>query len=133
MSTRTEAEDRFLIELRPDPAYVATARMFAAELARQVGLADDLLDDLKVAVGEACARALGSGGLEDGLRVKASRRGNRLFFEVPQGDARQPASSATDQLTAALSLELITVLFEDGEATTDEEGAAVVRFSVPIA
>jgi hypothetical protein len=93
----------------------------------------ELLDDVKVAVGEACARALGSAGLEDGLRVKAYHRDGRLFFEIPQGETPKPSeTTTTDRLTAALSLELITVLFSDGEATVDEDGAPVIRFSVPI-
>jgi hypothetical protein len=120
-----------MIELRADPAYVAPARTFAYELARQAGVAEDLLDDVKVAVSEACTRALGSTGLPDGLRVKAERREGRLFFEIPQGEARADPGSTTDRLRAALSLELITVLFEDGEATVDEDGMPVVRFSVP--
>lgn len=129
----TETPDRFLIELRPDPAYVAPARTFAYELARQSGVAEELLDDVKVAVSEACTRALGSTGHPDGLRVKAERRGDRLFFEIPQGETPPAATSTTDRLTAALSLELITVLFEDGEATVDQDGVPVVRFSVPAA
>lgn len=129
----TDTAERFLIELRPDPAYVAPARMFAAELARQARVAEELLDDVKVAVGEACSRALGSPGLPDGLRVKAVRQEGRLFFEIPQGQPRAASGSTTDRLTAALSLELISVLFEDGEATVDEDGAPVIRFSVPTA
>jgi hypothetical protein len=121
-----------MIELQPGPAYVAPARTFAYELARQAGVAEELLDDVKVAVSEACTRALGSTGLPDGLRVKAERGEDRLFFEIPQGEGRAASSSTTDRLTAALSLELISVLFEDGEATVDEDGAAVVRFSVPV-
>ena len=126
-----DARDRFMIELRPDPAYVAPARTFAYELARQAGVPEELLDDIKVAVSEACTRALGSTGLPDGLRVKAERREGRLFFEIPQGETRGTPGTTTDRLTAALSLELITVLFEDGEATVDADGDPVIRFSVP--
>jgi hypothetical protein len=129
----TEAAERFMIDLRPDPAYVAPARMFAAELARQAGVAEELLDDVKVAVSEACSRALGSPELPDGLRVKAARRDGRVFFEIPQGEQGAASGSTTDRLTAALSLELIGVLFEDGEAAVDEDGASVIRFSVPTA
>jgi len=123
--------ERFLLDVRPEPAYVAPARIFASELARQVGVAEELLDDVKVAVGEALNRALGAPTLPEEVRVKASRRDGRLFFEIPQGDAAGALGSTTDRLTAALSLELITVLFEDGEATVDEDGEPVIRFSVP--
>lgn len=123
------ADERFLIELRPEPAYVAPARIFAAEVARQAGVGEEVLDDVKVAVGEALTRALGT-GVTDGLQVRAARRGDRLFFEIPQGRGGGIPDSSTDRLTAALSLELITVLFDDGEATEDEDGEPVIRFSV---
>jgi Histidine kinase-like ATPase domain len=126
-------EDRFLLDLRPEPAYVAPARIFASELARQAGVSEELLDDVKVAVGEALNRALGAPTPPDELRVKASRRDGRLFFEIPQGETVGTPGSTTDRLTAALSLELITVLFEDGEAVVDEHGEPVIRFSVPAA
>jgi hypothetical protein len=41
-------DERFLLEVRPEAAYVAPARIFAAELARQSGVAEELLDDVKV-------------------------------------------------------------------------------------
>jgi len=124
--------ERFTIELPADPAYVATARMFASELARQVGVPVEMLDDVKVAVSEACAGALRSAERKDHLKVRVHRSG-RLAFEVPQGEITpKPGASSTDDLTAALSLELITVLFEDGEATRDDDGKPVIRFSAPI-
>ena len=126
----TDLDERFWIDLRPEPAYVAPARIFAAELARQSGVAEELLDDVKVAVGEALSRALTTQA-PDGLRVKVTRRSDRLFFEVPQGQALEASESTTDRLTAALSLELISVLFEDGEAAVGEDGEPLIRFSVP--
>ena len=123
-------DERFLLEVRPEAAYVAPARIFAAELARQSGVAEELLDDVKVAVGEALSRALGS--TPDGLTVKARRSEQRLFFEIPQGQPTDVRLSDTDRLTAALRLELVTVLFDDAEATVDEEGEPVIRFSVPV-
>jgi hypothetical protein len=125
-----DLDERFWIDLRPEPAYVAPARIFAAELARQSGVGEELLDDVKVAVGEALSRALKTQA-PDGLRVKATHREGRLSFEIPQGEALDDSESTTDRLTAALSLELITVLFVDGEGATGEDGEPVIRFSVP--
>jgi hypothetical protein len=125
-----DLEERFLIDLRPEAAYLAPARIFAAELARQSGVTEELLDDVKVAVGEALNRAINT-RIAEGLRVKATRRVDRLAFEIPQGEGLNDSESTTDRLTAALSLELITVLFEDGEAALYEDGQPVIRFSVP--
>lgn len=40
------------------PGHVRTARLVASAIARRSGVADSLLDELRVAVGEACARAV---------------------------------------------------------------------------
>lgn len=49
------------VELRftPLPAHVRTARLLAAVVARRAGIDESLIDEVKLAVGEACARAVG--------------------------------------------------------------------------
>jgi anti-sigma regulatory factor (Ser/Thr protein kinase) len=41
------------------PAHVRTARLLAAVLARRAGIDETIIDEVKLAVGEACARAVG--------------------------------------------------------------------------
>ena len=41
------------------PAHVRTARLVVVAAARRAGLSDGLVDELRLAVGEACARAVG--------------------------------------------------------------------------
>jgi anti-sigma regulatory factor (Ser/Thr protein kinase) len=41
------------------PAHVRTARLVALAVARRAGVAEDLLDEVRLAVGEACSRAVG--------------------------------------------------------------------------
>ncbi|MDQ1712308.1 MAG: hypothetical protein QOE45_1758 [Frankiaceae bacterium] len=41
------------------PAHVRTARLVAAALARRAGIDESFIDEVKLAVGEACARAVG--------------------------------------------------------------------------
>jgi len=41
------------------PAHVRTARLVALAVARRAGVSDDLLDEVRLAVGEACSRAVG--------------------------------------------------------------------------
>ena len=50
-----------LVELliAPLPAHVRTARMVGVAAARRAGLDDELVDELRLAVGEACSRAVG--------------------------------------------------------------------------
>ncbi|MFO7252117.1 MAG: ATP-binding protein [Actinomycetes bacterium] len=40
------------------PAHVRTARLIATAVARRAGVSEDLLDEVRLAVGEACSRAV---------------------------------------------------------------------------
>jgi hypothetical protein len=46
------------LSFSPDPAYVRTVRTVAVAVARRAGVADELLDEVRLAIGEACARAI---------------------------------------------------------------------------
>jgi anti-sigma regulatory factor (Ser/Thr protein kinase) len=50
-----------LVELliSPLPSHVRTARLVAVATARRAGLDDELVDELRLALGEACSRAVG--------------------------------------------------------------------------
>ncbi len=50
---------RVELELTPLPAHVRTARLVVVAAARRAGLDDALLDELRLAVGEAVSRAVG--------------------------------------------------------------------------
>ena len=41
------------------PAHVRTARLVALAVARRAGVSDELIDEVRLAVGEACSRAVG--------------------------------------------------------------------------
>jgi anti-sigma regulatory factor (Ser/Thr protein kinase) len=47
------------LEISPTPAHVRTARLVAVAVARQSGVSESLLDEIRLAVGEACSRAVG--------------------------------------------------------------------------
>lgn len=46
------------LRLSPQRTHVRTARLVAAAMARRSGIQEDLLDEIRLAVGEACARAV---------------------------------------------------------------------------
>jgi anti-sigma regulatory factor (Ser/Thr protein kinase) len=53
-----ETQATVTLRLPPSAAHVRTARLVAAAMARRSGVDDDLLDEVRLAVGEACARAV---------------------------------------------------------------------------
>jgi anti-sigma regulatory factor (Ser/Thr protein kinase) len=48
-----------VLRFAPMPEHVRTARLIAVALARRAGVEDGLLDEVRLAVGEACSRAVG--------------------------------------------------------------------------
>jgi anti-sigma regulatory factor (Ser/Thr protein kinase) len=122
---------RFTLEAPLESQYIATARMFAASVARQFDMAEDLIEDVKLAVSEACSRALATGGRDGRLEIAAERRGNRLAFEIVQGKGATPPGehSGAEGLPAGLHLELIAALFDDAESVAGPDGNEVIRFT----
>jgi hypothetical protein len=105
--------------------------MFASSLARHFEMDEEVVEDLMLAVSEACTRALVAAGGEKPLYLTVARNDGRLVFEVAQGDTRNLAGASNEELAAGLSLELIAALFADAEVVTDADGLPVVRFSIP--
>ncbi|WP_371497968.1 ATP-binding protein [Kitasatospora sp. NBC_00374] len=120
------------------PEHVRTARLVAAAVARRVGVDESVLDEVRLAVGEACSRAVGlhqRGGVEGTVRVALTELEKRFLIEVedeagpigPTSDGAQPEAGEDD-----LGLAVITGLVEDVEVGNGAEGG-LIRMSWPIA
>ena len=73
------------------PAHVRTARLVATAVARRSGVAEDMLDEVRLAVGEACSRAVEAHQLycpAEPVRIALSDQAGR--FEVEVTDAGRP-------------------------------------------
>ncbi|MFI6147262.1 ATP-binding protein [Streptomyces sp. NPDC051109] len=136
------------VELRfsAQPEHVRTARLVAAAVARRAGVDEAVLDEVRLAVGEACSRAVGlhlSNGLTAPVRVVLTEE-EKLFSievgdEVP-GPAGGP-EGAVSGIDAALDpdtetedemgLAVISGLVDDVEVTSGE-GGGTIRMSWPV-
>lgn len=56
---KTESATAVLLRFTPQPEHVRTARLVAVAHARRVGVEAGLLDEVRLAVAEACSRAVG--------------------------------------------------------------------------
>lgn len=117
------------LELPPDAAYIATARIFGSALARHYGVPEGAIEDLKLALSEACAALIR--GSERRILVDATPADRRVRYRVSGGALPSPLTEEdTPSSLAGVGLELIRALFDDAEIGGGEEGASV-SFSVP--
>jgi hypothetical protein len=121
--------DLFDLQLPSHAEHLATARSFAAAVARHYDVVGETVEDLKIAISEACIDALVAGA---GIRVRAEEVGRAVTFAVDAPEAeRTPEQAVLDELGAPARLELIRSLFPDTGVETDH-GRRTIRFSVSL-
>src|SRR5689334_683340 len=89
------------VAFTPLPAHVRTARLVATAVARRSGVDESLLDEVRLAVGEACSRAVEAHQKHcpaEPIRVTLTDEGER--FEVVVTDAA-PADPLVADATMA--------------------------------
>ncbi|HZG02908.1 MAG TPA: ATP-binding protein [Streptomyces sp.] len=133
------------VELRfsPLPEHVRTARLVAAAVARRAGVDEAVLDEVRLAVGEACSRAVGlhiGHGLDTPVRVALTE--DEKVFRIEVGDdvpqvAHSPAHGSSAEGDGAegddesdLGLAVISGLVDDLEVSADGHGG-LIRMSWP--
>jgi anti-sigma regulatory factor (Ser/Thr protein kinase) len=105
MASPPEMAQMATVELSftPLPAHVRTARLVATAVARRSGVAESLLDEVRLAVGEACSRAVEAHRLYcpgEPVRIQLSDTGGR--FEVVVADAVPGAAVDAAAMRAAV-------------------------------
>jgi len=123
------------------PEHVRTARLVAAAVARRAGVDESVLDEVRLAVGEACSRAVGlhrRNGIDDAVRVKLVEQEKRFLIEVGDGvgqageaDSNGHSAAGDDMAEAAMGLAVLSGLVDDLDITNDADGG-VVRMSWPV-
>ena len=92
------------VTFTPLPAHVRTARLVATAVARRSGVDEALLDEVRLAVGEACSRAVEAHRRHcpaEPVRIEMTDQGERFVVVVsdhaptgtPAGDAAPPGGN----------------------------------------
>ncbi|MET8246704.1 ATP-binding protein [Streptomyces sp. NPDC005202] len=118
------------------PEHVRTARLVAAAVARRAGVDEAVLDEVRLAVGEACTRAVGlhqSGGISAPVKVMLIEEEKQFSIEV--GDEAPHAthgaggaSGTPDDVEAEedeMGLAVISGLVDDVEVSAGEHGGLI--------
>jgi serine/threonine-protein kinase RsbW len=128
---------RFSIDFPADAAYLGTVRLFGSSIARHYGVQDEDIEDLKMAVTEACTAFLRYEEHDrETIHVEVTASRDRLAFEITSPDLSIPTQhAAVDTPTprgvaAELGMDLLRILFEDSEVVAGDPSA--IRFSVPV-
>jgi hypothetical protein len=107
---------------------LSSARLFSTAVAREAGCAEGLLDDVKLAVSEACTEAIRRSEAQDGATIflRADVDQGYVTFEVagPVG-SEAPADDDLDHFS------LVAALFNGAERRETSGGASIV-FSAPL-
>ncbi|MEE1763660.1 ATP-binding protein [Streptomyces sp. SP18BB07] len=123
------------------PEHVRTARLVAAAVARRAGVDEAVLDEVRLAVGEACTRAVGlhqSSGISAPVRVSLIEEEKQFSIEVGDeaphavpGDRSSGAGDADVEVEEDdMGLAVISGLVDDVEVTAGENGG-LIRMTWP--
>jgi len=107
------------------PEHVRTARLVAAAVARRAGVDEAVLDEVRLAVGEACSRAVGlhrSSGVDKPVRVLLTEDEKKFSIEVGDEVPLTPVNGSSPAVPSARGGDPVPgpAPAEDSEA--DDEG-----------
>ncbi|MFY1673635.1 ATP-binding protein [Plantactinospora sp. WMMB334] len=140
---------RVRLSFSPAPVHVRTARLVGVAVARRAGVPEELLDEVRLAIGEACARAVAlhrQYGLADLVLVEMSdgptytvRVIDRAPIEAGLGLAALPPDELADEsltdeaLTVGVGFALLAGFVEDLQVRPVDEGVGTeVRMAWPL-
>ncbi|MEU3824238.1 ATP-binding protein [Streptomyces sp. SID486] len=123
------------------PEHVRTARLVAAAVARRAGVDEAVLDEVRLAVGEACSRAVGlhqSSGVTAPVKVALIEEEKQFSIEVgdeaphatPGGDTPGAVEGEAEIEEDEMGLAVISGLVDDVEVTTGQNGG-LIRMTWP--
>lgn len=132
----------FALEVPPTPDQVRTARLFAAAVARHFGYPEERIEDLKLAVSEACTNAIkahSGSNLDEVVAIRAHQESGILRFDVidagpgfdqPALDDEATRTPATGLHEGSLGLSVIRSLFPEVEIRRNDPRGMTVSFTI---
>ena len=129
------------VTFTPLPAHVRTARLVATAVARRSGVDEALLDEVRLAVGEACSRAVEAHRRHcpaEPVKIEMTDQGERFVVVVSDaapvaaanGESKNGASNGGAAIPAGFGLAVISGLADDVHVSSTRSGVSV-RMSWP--
>jgi serine/threonine-protein kinase RsbW len=122
------------LEIPSGSAYVGVARLALASLARKAGLNEEAIDDLRIAVSEACTNAVLSNeqaGTDQPIGIDWREEDDHVIVEIhDRGAAFDPTSldlSDTQGMRLSMSIALLKSLVDECEFSPRDDGGMSTR------
>ena len=130
------------LEIPPRTAYVGVVRLALASLGRSLDLDNELVDDLKIAVSEACTNAVLSNeeaGGDHPVSVKWTQEARRVVVEVADRGTIYDQRADDDSLSSGgisaritMSVAMLSTLVEGFEIAPRQGGGNRARLVFPL-
>lgn len=128
------------MEIPPRSQYVGVVRLALASLARAAALQEDAVDDLKIAVSEACTNAVlsnESAGVDQPVSISWAEESDRIVVEIGDrgrlyegGGPRDSWDSGNITPRVTMSVALLSTLVDECEFVPREGGGTLARLVV---
>ena len=115
--------DKILLTVPAAPEFVRLARLTAAGLATRIGMGYDEVEDLRIAVGEACSLLIGTGARPGSLTLAFTLGADRVTIDVTGAFAGNPGEP-TD---TALSDQILDAVVDDHGVEVDDDHVWLVK------
>lgn len=125
------------LEIPSKSAYVGVARLAIAAVARSAGLDEELVDDVKIAVSEACTNALlnnSDAGTDAPVSISWTEHPDRVVIEVADRGAVYDFTgldpSDSQQMRLSMSAALLGSIVDETDFTPREGGGMCARLAI---
>lgn len=125
------------LDIPPRSAYVGVARLAISSLARDAGIDEERVDELKIAVSEACTNAISSteeAGSDAPVSLSWTEDGRRLTLVVADRGTTYDPGAATDDTDSqgfssrlVMSVALLQSLADECEFSPRDGGGMTTR------
>ena len=113
------------VAIARDPALVRTVRLVAAAVARRASQDEEFVEEVRLAVGEACALLVGQDGPDDGPVEVRMRLEDRLRVSVEASGAIAAQDPPTSDIDGVEPWALLRGLIDDFKIAQDDDSTVL--------
>ncbi len=125
------------LEIPARSVYVGVARLAVASVARHAGLDEERVEDLRIAVSEACANAVLAEDADDGnaraIRIRWHQQADRVILEISDDSSHgvpDPEDSIVGTGRLDMSVGLLRSLVDECAFERRPEGGLTTRLTL---